>query len=176
MDENHVAKVAQERQRVESRWSCTLLFDMSEAGDGSKIIDILRFVSNVPSQPSFASNAAPPQPFPARYDTSKEGMVLLRHDLRKAALNSGYQICVIKSRTKDGTRKKITFGCHRKRVYTVQHHVLTKMKDHKTNEAGAPSLYSQNIKKTLLRVPKDKGSRGAEGLSMPRRYMTKGSE
>jgi hypothetical protein len=43
MDETHVAKVVQARQRVET-WSSTLLFDMSEAGNGSNIIDILCFV------------------------------------------------------------------------------------------------------------------------------------
>ena len=167
MDETHVTKKAQAKQRVET-WSSTLLFNMSEAGNGSNIIDILHFFST----PPFASNAVLP-PFPARmrYDTRrKEGMVLLRHDLRKAAQESGYQICVVKSSTKDGTRKRISFGCHRRHQYKVQH--VMKAKNNK-NKTGAPSLYSRNIKKTLLRVAKDKGTRGAEGLSMPRRYTTK---
>jgi hypothetical protein len=43
------------------------------------------------------------------------------------------------------------------------------------NKVGAPAvpdfsmLYSQNVKKTLLQVPKDRGTWGVEGLSMPRR-------
>jgi hypothetical protein len=173
MDENHVAKVAQARQRVET-WSCTLLFDMSEAGDGSQIIDILRFVSTATSQPPSASDAEPPPPFPARYDTTKEGMALLRRDLRKAAQESGYQICVIKSTTKDGARKWMRFGCHRRRTYTAQGQNVLRAKNIIKNETGGPaSLYAPNVKKTLLRVPKDKGTRGAEGLSMPRRYTTK---
>jgi hypothetical protein len=56
-------------------------FDISEAEDGTNIINILRFVSNA-APPPFPSNAAPP-PFPAGYDTSKEGLELLRHDLFK---------------------------------------------------------------------------------------------
>jgi hypothetical protein len=141
MDETHVAKVVQARQWVET-WSSTLLFDMSEAGNGSNIINILSFVST----PPFAPHAVPP-PFPAHYDTRKEGMALLRRDLRKAAQESGYQICVVKSSTKDGTRKRISFGCHRRRQYTVQH--VVKAKNNK-NKTGAPSLYSRSIKKTLL--------------------------
>jgi hypothetical protein len=41
-------------------------------------------------------------------------LALLRHDLRKAAQRSGYQICVVRScMNKDGKqrKKKITFGC-----------------------------------------------------------------
>ena len=76
MDENHVAKVAKARQRVET-WSSTLLFDLSEAGDGSHIINILRFVSTATPKPPSASDAEPPPPFPARYAPTKEGMELL---------------------------------------------------------------------------------------------------
>ena len=71
-------------------------------------------------------------------------------------------------------KKKIVFGCQRRRLYTVQHAIKMKNK-----EAGAPvvsessALYSQNVKKTLLRIPKDRGTRGVEGLSMPRRCITK---
>jgi hypothetical protein len=63
----------------------------------------------------------------------------------------------VRSYIKDGTKKKkITFGCHRKRLYTVQHAMTMKNK----KEAGSKSLvlYSQNVKKTLLRVPKDGGT------------------
>jgi hypothetical protein len=54
-----------------------------------------------------------------------------------------------------------------------------KMKNNK-KEAGAPApvsesseLYSQNVEKTLLQVPKDRGTHGVEGcLSMPCRCTT----
>jgi hypothetical protein len=36
-----------------------------------------------------------------------------------------------------------------------------------------PALYSQDIKKTLLREQKDRGSWGVQGLTMPRRCTTK---
>jgi hypothetical protein len=105
MDANQITKVAQERESIE-RWPCTLLFDMSEAGDGSNVINILRCVSD----DAFPSSAAM-RTFPSRY-TSKEGMEQLRHDLHQAAQRSGYQICVVKSIIKDGSiKKKITFGC-----------------------------------------------------------------
>jgi hypothetical protein len=81
----------------------------------------------------------------------------------------------VKSCIKDGTKKKkIVFGCQQKWLYTVQHAMKMKNK-----EAGAPAvsessaLYLQNVKKTLLRIPKDRGTRGVEGLSMPRRCTTK---
>jgi hypothetical protein len=77
---------------------------------------------------------------------------------------------------KDGKKrkKKITFGCQQKHLYMIQH--AMKMKNKEAGDlAGFESseLYSQKVKKTLLRVPRDKGARGVEGLSMPCRHTTK---
>jgi hypothetical protein len=87
-------------------------------------------------------------------------MESLRCDLRQAAQRSGYQICVVKSYVKDGSiKKKITFGCQRKRLYTVQHAVKMKNRAAEaTTLSELPVLYSQDVKKTLLHRPSDKGS------------------
>ena len=76
MDHTHIAKVVQARQRLEM-WMCTLLFNMSEAGDGTDIIDILWFVvsSSATQLPSDADELPPP--FPAHYAPTKEVMALL---------------------------------------------------------------------------------------------------
>ena len=77
-----------------------------------------------------------------------------------SAQRSGYQICVVRSYIKDGTiKKKITFSCQQKRLYTtVQHAMKIKNKEARAPAVSESSaLYSQNMKKTLLPVPKDRG-------------------
>ena len=109
MDAIHIAKVLRARDRVE-RWPCTLLFDMSEAGDETNVVNLLRFVAIPTAPPPFPSNAAPP-PFPSRYDTrSKEGMELLRRDLSKVSLwtrSSSRWITRVLSRDKNGDGRTV---------------------------------------------------------------------
>ena len=92
-------------KQAHETWIGELMFDMSDEQNGTNIVNLLQFVSS--SDESIHKEAPP---FPSLYDTSQNGIATLRHDLKKAAKESGYEICVTKSHLKHA-KKKITFGC-----------------------------------------------------------------
>ena len=82
------------------KWHARLPFDVSEAGNGSQVVDVMCAIKpNAMSEVIFPSN---------RYPPTKPRRELLQKDLQHAATDNGFELIVVQS---DDIKTKL--GCSR---------------------------------------------------------------
>ena len=191
MDSNALTSLHENVNSLQ-KYTASLHFDISEAGDGSEIVDLMDAVA-----PNNKRTITYPK---SRYPPTEKGQELLKKDIQVAGQNQGMELVVLRS-TKS---KMFTIGCVRSRTY--EKHSTERNKDksiqsnHSSNELqsfhlldnsaavegvneNAPNVivssreekqhvYKAGIRKESMQDSKRRGSRGIIGKSLPKKTNT----
>lgn len=139
-------------------WECKLLFNLSDEGEDTNIVDLLSYLES-PFRLDKGHPATALFMFPPRY-IGPAGQSDLVLDLLNAANSSGFKLVLY-------SKRKIASGCSiRMSCSNHRHHTPLISKD---KEFKPDSLYASNLRRQCIRQNKGLESRGKKGPSMPKR-------